>query len=124
VFFHYHTASYIFAVANGYCKAVYSRDGKECPLSLVGAKLVGVAEQMFCGEIVPEGSIKAGQRLKFEVGSACLMTDRLVLVENVNSLSLPPVPRISTVPGSDPRLQIPTLPEIFLPDDQVEEGKE
>ena len=111
---YYHTGCYIFAVANDRIASILGVYGGECPVSLVGAKLLGVMNDKL--EAVTVERIGPGHRLKFELGGVGFITDRITKIETVGSLSIPPAPRESVIPDTikirDP---IPTLPEILYP---------
>lgn len=111
---YYHTSRYIYAVANGYVASIKGVDGSDCPVSLVGAKLLhGLDEQL---APVATAEVALGQRLKFELNDVGLISDRVILIQPVASLSIPPTARPSYPPESyrvrDP---IPTVPEVILP---------
>ena len=111
---YYHTSKYVFAVANGYIASVTGSDGSECPVSLVGAKLLGGLDEHL--ELVETEAVTVGHRLKFELGNVGLISDRISKIEDVSSFSIPPTPPADQMPESirirDP---IPTLPEILYP---------
>lgn len=111
---YYHTSHYVFAVANDRIASVVGSAGEECPVSLIGAKLLGALDENL--EPIPPGHVRPGQRLKFELGSVGFITDSITRIESVSSLSVPPAPRESAPPETvrirDP---IPTVPEIKIP---------
>jgi hypothetical protein len=111
---YYHTSRYIFAVANGYIASIQEVDGSECPVSLVGAKLLGGLNDRL--EPLSASQLGRGCRLKFDMGSVCFITDHVVDVETVASLSIPPSPPLdSAVPPESFRIRdpVPTVPEIL-----------
>ncbi len=109
---YYHTSKYLFAVANGRISSVIGVDGGECPVNVIGAKLIGVVDDHL--KLLENAEISLGLRLKFDLGGGCLITDRIILIESVNSFSIPPAPRQSLPPESGGRVLAVTLPEILL----------
>jgi hypothetical protein len=104
---YYYTDRHIFAVANGLLASVLGFERDECPVSLIGSKLVcGMADDL---EPVPLDKLEPGHRLKFGFGDSCLITDTIIRIETARSLSVPPDSDFAGRPS------IPTLPEIKLP---------
>lgn len=113
---YYHARSLIFAVANDYCSDVLDRGHDKMGTNLVGSRLLGEVASPLDEEVIPIQDIKIGHRLKFEVGTACFISEVVELVESVQSLSMPPakMPSFPPEPGSF-REPIATIPEIILP---------
>lgn len=126
---YFHTATYIYAVTNGYCSRVFHADGEELGHSIVGARLHGGLTRLFDEEglkldddVVPIKCIKVGMYLKFGNGERILITEAVKFFEDVGSLSIPPKPLMppETITIRDP---IPTIPEILLPSVKEDDEK-
>ncbi len=113
---YYHTRTFIYGVANGYCSKVKDRDHATVATNLIGCRLIGGTNADMSGETIEADAILTGQRLKFEMGPAIFISDVIELVEQVNSLSILPTRMPSFPPESSSfREPMATLPEIILP---------
>ncbi len=112
---YYHTKSYIYAVANGYCSKVLSADGRvdehapleTCPLVAGVRGMPGVE--------VPVSEIAEGMSLRFQIKGSFVTTQPVEKIElSVPSLSIPPVPMsgrsVSIIPP-DPQSGRITIPD-------------
>ena len=119
---YFHTATTIFAVANGICSQVMDQDGvviDDHHLHL-HRLLGGVADALTATEVkVDEGSIVPGLRLQFDFRGTTLTTDPVISIENAPSLSIRPQPRsIPPLPrdyGDDAPKTVRATPSSLLP---------
>lgn len=110
---YFHTRRHIFVVANGFCSAVVDTCGEKVFCNLVGSKLLAGVTSDLRDELAPE-SITAGMLLKFAVGPSNIMTDQILMVEIVESLSIPPSHHFGPPESGKEGQPRVTLPEIIV----------
>lgn len=116
---YYHTAKYIYAVANGYCGAVFDKEYGELEehkllvKPVIGA-VVGNDYQTLISLAEVASRLNGTCRLCFQLGAAVLHTDFVLRVEAKDSLSIPPSlrPMQSIIPDAGESMRFPDIPPL------------
>ncbi|HWQ99552.1 MAG TPA: hypothetical protein VN397_01745 [Candidatus Methylomirabilis sp.] len=116
---YYHTASYIYAVTNGYCSAVMDTAfATICEHNLGACPVDGAIAGNDLDTVIPIGEVvqrlDGTCRIRFKLGNVILLSDLITRVESVSSLSVPPSyrPKQSTIPEAPRSLRIPWIPRL------------